>query len=88
MKIKDGFVLREVAGQTLVIATGAASKEFHGIITLNETGTMIFRGIADGQSAEQIAHGLTQVFSVDSAQALRDVQALIAQMDKAGILCP
>ena len=32
MRIKNGFVLREVAGQNMVIATGEASKDFHGMI--------------------------------------------------------
>ena len=35
MRIKEGFVLREVAGQVVVIATGEASKGFHGMIKLN-----------------------------------------------------
>lgn len=34
MKIKDGFVLRQVAGQGVVIATGEASKEFSGMVKL------------------------------------------------------
>ena len=42
MRIKDGFVLREIAGQIMVIATGEASKNFHGMIKLNETGRDIF----------------------------------------------
>ena len=35
MKLKPGFVLREVAGQALVIATGELSKQFKGMIKLN-----------------------------------------------------
>lgn len=37
MKLKDGFVLREVAGQTVVIGVGALSEQFHGMIRLNDT---------------------------------------------------
>lgn len=37
MKIKDGFVLCEVAGQTVVIGVGALSEQFHGMIRLNDT---------------------------------------------------
>lgn len=32
MRIKDGFVLREVAGSYMVVATGEAGKSFHGMI--------------------------------------------------------
>ena len=42
MKIKDGFVLRDIAGDTVVIATGELSKTFHGMIKLNSTGKEIW----------------------------------------------
>ena len=41
MKIKKGFVLRDVAGRSVVVATGAAAKKFRGMIMLNDTGKEI-----------------------------------------------
>ena len=87
MRIKDGFVLREVAGQAMVIATGEASDNFHGMVRLNETGKYVWQGITDGLTVEDIAHGLTEVFSVDYKKALDDVVRMIAQMENAGFLC-
>ena len=55
MRIKKGFVLREVAGQIMVIATGEASKDFHGMIKLNATGKVIWLGLQEGLSQEEIA---------------------------------
>ena len=86
MEFKKGFVLREVAGQTMVVATGEASKDFHGMIRLNETGKLVWQGIADGKTAEEIAEDMTGIFSVDRDRALADVTALIAKMKAAGIL--
>lgn len=51
MRIKDGFVMRDVAGQAVVIATGEASKDFHGMVKLNETGAVIWRGLEGGAYA-------------------------------------
>ena len=45
MKIKEGFVLRDVVGQAVVIAVGEASKKFHGMINLNSTGKVIWQGV-------------------------------------------
>lgn len=86
MKLKNGFVLREVAGQIMVVATGEASKDFHGMIRLNETGKLVWEGIAEGKTADEIAEGMTKIFSVDRERALADVKALIAKMEAAGIL--
>ena len=41
MKIKNGFVAKEIAGQYVVVALGQASKIFNGIIKLNESGKFI-----------------------------------------------
>ena len=67
MIIKNGFVLREVAGKAIVIAVGEASKTFHGMINLNGTGKDIWQGVADGKSAEQIAQKLMEDYEVDYA---------------------
>ena len=38
MKLKENFVLRQVAGSYAVLAVGAASVDFNGMLTLNESG--------------------------------------------------
>lgn len=87
MKIKDGFVLREIAGQTVVIATGEASKTFHGMVKLNETGRDIWQGLAKGLSEEEIARELVEKYEgVDLAKALEDTTRLIGKMEEAGFL--
>lgn len=52
MKIKDGFVLRDIAGDTVVIATGEISKTFHGMIRLNSTGKEIWEILSSGDLSE------------------------------------
>ena len=54
MKIKEGFVLRDIGNQTVVVATGEASQDFYGMIKLNQTGKIIWEGISDGLSEELI----------------------------------
>ena len=87
MKIKEGFVLREIAGQTVVIATGEASKTFHGMVKLNGTGRDIWQGLAKGLSQEEIAQGLVDKYDgVDLDKAREDTARLIGKMEEAGFL--
>lgn len=86
MRIKRGFVLREVAGQTMVIATGEASKDFHGMIKLNATGKEIWLGLQEGLSEEDIVSRLQEKYDVDSEQATRDTHAFIRQMEEMGFM--
>lgn len=88
MRIKKGFVLRKVAGQAMVIATGEASKDFHGMVKLNSTGEDIWTGLTDGLSENEIAEKLADKYEVDKSKALEDIKVLIAKMDEAGFLAP
>ena len=86
MKIRKGFVLREVAGNTIVISVGAARDIFQGMIQLNETGKEIWKGIEEGLTAERIAQRLEEVYEVDLEEARQDTEEVIGQLEKAGIL--
>lgn len=86
MRIKDGFVVREVAGQNVVIATGEASKTFHGMIKLNETGRVIWEGLAAGKSDQDIVADLTSAYDVGAEKAAADVAVFIKQVADQGFL--
>lgn len=86
MRIKNGFVLREVAGQTMVIATGEASKDFHGMIRLNKTGKLIWQGLQEGKTVEQIVEHMQTAFEVEAEKAGEDVAAFVSKMEEMGFL--
>lgn len=85
MKIKEGFVLREAAGSYVVMNIGG-NINFNGMITLNETGALIWRAIEDGDDAETIAKKIAGLYEIDHETALRDVNGFIEKMNGAGIL--
>lgn len=86
MHIKDGFVLREVAGQTMVVATGEASRGFQGMVKLNATGAEIWRALEAGSSREQAALRLVEGYGVELTRAQADVDAFIERMAAEGFL--
>ena len=86
MRIKDGFVLREIAGQIMVIATGEASKNFHGMIKLNETGRDIFVALQEKCSEEEIVARLQEKYEIVFEKAAEDTKAFLKQMKDAGFL--
>ena len=86
MKIKDGFVMREVVGQAVVIAVGEASKEFHGMINLNSTGKDIWQGVEKGLSEEGIVQCIIEKYEVEVEKAAEDVRKMIQKMREAGVI--
>ena len=47
MKIREGFLLRNVAGNNVVVPIGQATLDFNGMMSLNETGAFIFSKMLD-----------------------------------------
>lgn len=79
MKIRDGFVLREVAGCYVIMYLGG-ELEFNGMITLNETGAFIWKAIEQGLMRENIAQLLCEEYEVSQEQAVADTESFIEKM--------
>ena len=86
MKIKDGFILREVGGQTLVVATGEASKTFKGMVKLNDTARDIWQWVSEGCEESEIVRRLGETYDVTPELAATDTATMIAQMREAGFI--
>lgn len=43
MKIKEGFIIRQVGGENIVVPIGKTGKDFHGMIKLNDSGAFLWR---------------------------------------------
>ena len=86
MKIKSGFVVRSIAGESVVVALGAASKTFNGIIKLNDTGRFIWDRLAMGCEAEELVEAILAEYDIDRATAEADVNTYIETLKGAGII--
>ena len=86
MKIKDGFVLRSVMGNNVVIAVGEASKNFRGMVQLNESATEIWKHIADGRSRDEICNLMFDKYEVEREALERDVDGVISKLCDNGFI--
>ena len=86
MKIKSGFIVKEIAGQYVVIALGAASKIFNGIIKLNDSGKFIWDKLAVDADKDDIVNALLEEYDVDRTVAEADVDKFIDELKGANIL--
>lgn len=86
MKLKKGIVLGNIDGQDFAIATGKLSKEFHGLINNNETANYIFKLLQKDQTEDSIVDAMFAKYDAPKDVIRADVQELLEQLDKAGIL--
>lgn len=78
MKIKPGFILRQLAGENVVVPVGAAGENFNGMIRLNDAGALLWRELAGGAEEEQLVSKLLDRFEgVTEAEARTDVREFL-----------
>ena len=82
MKIKEGFILRNVAGSFVVVPIGQATLDFNGMMNLNETGAFLFEKMIEGITREDLIKALTDEYDVDEETATKDVDAFIEKVEK------
>jgi hypothetical protein len=86
MKIKEGFVVRTVGGKYVAVPTGKASDGFCGMITLNETGKLLFEALGNPQDIDTLTDLLMAEYEVDAETARNAVVAFTESLRKEGIL--
>lgn len=86
MKVKNGFVAKEIAGQSVVIALGQASQIFNGIIKLNDSAKFIWEKLTVGAEKEEIVDAMLKEYDVDRETAERDVEKFLGELEGVGIL--
>ena len=87
MKIKDGFVLREMCGEYIVAAEGLQNINFNKLISLNSTAAFLWKGLEGKEfTTEQMAQLLVDEYEIDMELALTDSANLIKAWIEAGIV--
>ena len=78
MKLKPDFLLREVAGETVVLPMGSAM-ELNMMITLNETGKFLWQRLEQETDEDALVAALLEEYDVDEAAARTHVEAFVAK---------
>lgn len=86
MKIKDGFILRDIGDKTVVVATGEQSENFNGIIRLNATGKMFWEALSVGCEKEELVEKILSLYDIDRETATADVDAFIKKLEGADLI--
>lgn len=77
-RASDDFVYRSIAGEAILVPTGAAARRLNGIVTLTETGAFLWTRLADGAyTADDLTDALMAEYECDAADVRGDVEAFL-----------
>ena len=77
MKRNSDFMLRNIAGEVVLVPTGQATQQFNGLITLNEVAAFIWKNLDEAGTREQLVKMILDEFEVDQKTAEADVDGFI-----------
>ena len=77
MKIKEGFLVKKIAGDYLVVPTGDNIVDFAVAVSLNETGAFLWEQLKEEKNLEQLAEALSVEYDIEKNVALIDASDYI-----------
>lgn len=86
MKIKNEYIMRKIAGETVIVPVGDAAARFSGMITLNETGEFIWTFLQKENSEDGLLNAMLEEFEVDRDRASADIASFLEILRKNNML--
>jgi len=86
MKLKNGVIQNEIAGEYYLADTGAEGKRFNGMVKLNETGIFIVNNLNEETTEEKIAEAMCKEYDVTYEIALANVKKTVESLKSIGLI--
>ena len=86
MKKKEGMVLREVCGEKVLVGEGLGAVDFGRLISLNDTAAYLWEQLDENPDVDSLTQALCKEYEVDTKVARHDVEAVLEEWFKAGIV--
>ena len=87
MKIKEGFILRKICGEYVVVGEGLAQVNFNKMLSLNESAAYLWEAVSGKEfSKENLIQLLLDKYEVTPERAAADVDKLTAVWLEQGVV--
>ena len=86
MRIKEGYLLRQVADTWVIVPLALDTVDFNGMITLNDSAVLLWRELEKGADTASLVRAMTAEYSVSQQQAREDIEEFLRTIDQVGCL--
>ena len=87
MRIKEGFVLREILGEHVVSGEGLAQVNYSKLISLNDTAAFLWKAVEGKEFTEEtLRDALLDEYEVEADRAAADVARLVSRWKEMGLI--
>ncbi len=86
MKLKDGFVLKSIIDEWIVMPTGSNVKKFSSAIVLNDVSAFMWKQLAKSVSYDELLQSVLDEYDIDKESAAGDLDNVLEQLRNMDIL--
>lgn len=86
MKIKDGYILREIADSLIVVPIGKRVVEFNGLMLLSESAAQLWNKLQLDTETDELVQLLLNEYDIDETTARNDVLEFIDELREKELL--
>lgn len=86
MKIKGQYVVRKIAGETVVVPVASENLDSNVLIMLNETGAVLWDILYEGADEDGIIASFCEEYEVDADTVRKDLYEFIEYLESKGIV--
>lgn len=86
LTVNKEYILREIGGEYILVATGKAALQFCGLVTLTESGYLLWKHLEAGGAEDKLVSVLLEEYEVDEETAKKDVAEFLENMKANNIL--
>lgn len=85
--MKKGFILKNVANKWIVVPVGEKAVQFNGLLTLNESGKLIFEQLQENDvTIEMLTKTMMDYYEIDRDTARQDVIQFINKLKEKNLI--
>lgn len=86
LQVRPDFLLREVAGERILVPVGEAALSLHGMICLSESGALLWEKLHEPCTMRTLVDALLAEYEVDRDTAAADVREFLGKLEQHGVL--
>jgi hypothetical protein len=88
MKQKEGFLLREICGEKVIVAEGLKVVDFGKMVSMNNTAAWLWEKCTElgDFTAEQLSEAICERYQVEPSKSLADVNHILDEWKELGLI--
>ncbi len=86
MKAREGFILRNLAGEYLLMPKGEKIKNYDSVVLMNELSAFVWGKLQNPVTRSDLLEAVLNEYDVDEKTAREDLDGLLAELKEAGVI--